>query len=177
MIQSLAMFSGSRNGSDPLFTLHAAQLGQLLAKRNITLIYGGGGKGILGTVADAVMENGGEVIGVIPELLIEWEEQHLGITDLQVVPDMHTRKKILYEMCDAAIVLPGGYGTLDELFEMLTWNSLKIHDKHIFILNSNGFYTHLINHLHQMFQSQFLYDAIENRITVLNDPAELERFL
>ena len=177
MINSLAVFCGSRPGIDPLYMAQAAMLGKLMAKQNITLIYGGGSVGIMGAVADAVMESGGKVIGIIPELLLAWEAQHLGITELKVVADMHVRKKMMYEMADAAIILPGGHGTLDELFEMLTWNSLKIHDKHIYILNTNGFYTHLIAHLHQMFQSEFLYDKIENRITVLGEPEELMGYL
>ena len=176
-MQSLAVFCGSRAGSDPLFVAHAARLGQLMAKKKITLVYGGGSVGIMGGVADAVMAHGGRVIGVIPELLLAWEAQHLGLTELRVVPDMHIRKRMMYELADAAIVLPGGHGTLDELFEMLTWNSLKIHDKHIYILNTNGFYNHLINHLHHMFHSEFLYDAIENRITVLDEPEQLLELL
>jgi uncharacterized protein (TIGR00730 family) len=176
-MQSLAVFCGSRPGSDPLFVAHAARLGQLMATNNIVLIYGGGSVGIMGTVADSVMEHGGKVTGIIPELLLAWEAQHHGITELKVVSDMHVRKKLMYEMADAAIILPGGHGTLDELFEMLTWNSLKIHDKHIYILNSNGFYNHLIAHLHQMFQSEFLYDKIENRITVLDEPEQLLEYL
>ncbi|MEO7311032.1 MAG: TIGR00730 family Rossman fold protein [Chitinophagaceae bacterium] len=176
-MQSLAVFCGSRAGSDPQFVAHASLLGRLMAAQNITLIYGGGSVGIMGAVADAVMEHGGTVTGVIPELLLAWEAQHMGITELKIVADMHVRKRLMYEMAEAAIVLPGGHGTLDELFEMLTWNSLKIHDKHIYILNTNGFYNHLIAHLHQMFASEFLYDKIENRITVLNDPGELLEYL
>ncbi len=176
-MQSLAVFCGSRAGTDPLYVAHAAELGKLMAINKIALIYGGGSVGIMGAVADAVMKHGGIVTGIIPELLLAWEAQHLGITELKVVSDMHVRKKLMYEMADAAIVLPGGHGTLDELFEMLTWNSLKIHDKHIYILNTNGFYKHLIAHMHQMFQSEFLYDAIENRITVLEDPEQLFGYL
>lgn len=176
-MQSLAVFCGSRPGNDPLFVAQAARLGQLMASNNIALIYGGGSVGIMGAVADSVMEHGGKVTGIIPELLLAWEAQHLGITELKVVTDMHVRKKLMYEMADAAIILPGGHGTLDELFEMLTWNSLKIHDKHIYILNTNGFYNHLIAHLHQMFQSEFLYDTIENRITVLDEPEQLLGYL
>jgi len=172
-MQSLAVFCGSRAGSDPMFTAQAKRLGQLMAEKSITLIYGGGSVGIMGAVADAVMAHSGKVIGIIPELLLAWEAQHRGITELKVVPDMHTRKRLMYNMADAAIVLPGGHGTLDELFEMLTWNSLKIHDKQIYILNTNGFYNHLIAHLHQMFTSEFLYDKIENRITVIDQPEDL----
>ncbi len=86
---------------------------------------------------------------------------------------MHTRKKTIYNLCDAGFILPGGFGTLDELFEMLTWNQLSIHDKQIFILNSGGYYTHLINHIRHMKEAEFLYEIAERRITVLNDPAEL----
>ncbi len=90
------------------------------------------------------MQGGSSVLGIIPELLMEWETYHKGITELRTVADMHIRKRMMYEHCDAAVILPGGFGTLDELFEMLTWNQLKIHSKRIFILNSGGFYDHLL---------------------------------
>jgi len=144
-----------------------------LAKNEIRLIYGGGKKGLMGVVADAVMDNGGQVMGVIPEVLIGWEHQHTGLTDLQVVEDMHARKKIMYDLCDAAVILPGGYGTLDEMFEMLTWNTLKIHAKKIILLNSAGFYDHLFMHIRQMQYSNFLYENWEERIHVCNDPQQI----
>lgn len=172
-IKSLAVFCGSKSGVDPLFTSHARMLGYLMAQNGIQLVYGGGGKGLMGTVADAVMEKGGEVIGIIPEILLEWEAQHKGITQLIVVPDMHIRKRKMYELCDAAVILPGGNGTLDELFEMLTWNTLNIHDKKIFLLNSNGFYNHLMAHMQQMFDSNFLYEQPGHRITVVKTPEEI----
>jgi uncharacterized protein (TIGR00730 family) len=171
--KSLAVFCGSQPGIDPLFLQHATELGELVGKRHITLIYGGGRKGLMGAVADAVMANGGKVIGIIPEVLIGWEHQHTGITDLQVVEDMHSRKKIMYDLCDSAIVLPGGHGTLDEMFEMLTWNTLNIHNKKIILLNSAGFYNHLIEHIKQMQQSKFLYEDWEKRIAVFNTPQEI----
>jgi uncharacterized protein (TIGR00730 family) len=173
LIKSLAVFCGSKPGTDPLFELHAKELGLLLAEKNITLIYGGGNKGLMGAVANAVMEKGGSVIGIIPELLLEWEAQHEGITELIVVPDMHIRKKKMYELCDAAVILPGGNGTLDEMFEMLTWNTLNIHDKKIFLLNTNGFYTHLIAHLQTMYEQGFLYEEPSHRIEVVNNPLEI----
>lgn len=145
----------------------------MLSQKRITLIYGGGGKGLMGTVADAVMETGGKVIGVIPEILLEWEAQHEGITELHVVPDMHVRKRKMYELCDAAVILPGGNGTLDEMFEMLTWNTLNIHDKKIFLLNTNGFYNHLIAHLYHMYKENFLYESPDHRIVVINSPEEI----
>jgi uncharacterized protein (TIGR00730 family) len=102
--------------------------------------------------------------------LIGWEQQHLGITNLQIVADMHSRKKIIYDMCDAAIILPGGFGTLDELFEILTWNTLKIHDKKIILLNTAGFYDSMIAHINQMEQSGFLYERWTDRIEVCDSP-------
>lgn len=151
----------------------AAELGKLMAERNITLIYGGGNVGIMGAIANAVMDNGGKVIGIIPKVLVEWERQHTGISQLIITEDMHERKRTIYSMCDAAVVLPGGFGTLDELFEMLTWNQLSIHDKEIFILNSNGFYDHLIKHIELMQQEKFLYEKAARRISVINSPAGL----
>jgi uncharacterized protein (TIGR00730 family) len=176
-ITSMAVFCGSKSGNNTLFENHATQLGHILAKKNVTLIYGGGNKGIMGAVANAVLEEGGKVTGIIPQLLTDREHSHHGITELIVVEDMHVRKKMLYEKCDAAIILPGGFGTLDELFEMLTWNQLSIHSKEIYILNTAGFYDHLIAHAKTMQQENFLYDAIEDRITILTLPEEIEPFL
>ena len=176
-INSLAVFCGSKSGKNPLFESDAAALGQILAKKGITLIYGGGNKGLMGAVANAVLEKNGRVFGVMPVLLKEFEHHHQGITELVIVEDMHMRKKILYEKCDAAIILPGGFGTLDELFEMLTWNQLNIHNKKIFVLNTAGFYDHLLAHAKIMAQENFLYDSVEDRLTVISSPAELEVFL
>ena len=176
-IKSIAVFCGSKAGNNTLYKTHAEELGFLLAQKKITLIYGGGNKGLMAAVANAVLEKDGHVTGIIPEVLTQWEHQHDGITELIVVDNMHTRKKLIYEKCDAAIVLPGGFGTLDELFEILTWNQLSIHDKRIFILNTDGFYTHLMAHMQKLFEENFLYESIEKRITILSSPAELEDFL
>lgn len=172
-IKAIAVFCGSNTGDNPVFTQHTAELGKLLAMLNIKLVYGGGKKGLMGTIADAVLTNGGEAMGVIPKILTEWEQQHEGLTELVVVPDMHSRKKMIYEMSDAAIVLPGGLGTLDELFEMLTWNQLKIHDKKVYILNSSGYYNGLIQFLRNAEKEKFLYDPIEERIVICQHPVEL----
>jgi uncharacterized protein (TIGR00730 family) len=137
------------------------------------MVYGGGNKGLMGAVANSMMNNGGKVIGVIPEILMGWEAGHKSITELIVVKDMHIRKKMMYELCDAAIILPGGNGTLDEMFEMLTWNTLNIHDKKIVLLNSNGFYKHLIAHIETMFSQGFLYENWQERLIVCNSPEEI----
>lgn len=168
--KSVAVFCGSKLGNNPLFATHAKELGILLAQQNITMVYGGGKVGMMGVIADTMIEYKGKVIGVIPELLVEWEQQHLGITQLHVVKDMHIRKKMMYELSDAAIVMPGGYGTLDEMFEIITWNNLKIHEKKIVLLNTDGFYNHLINHIDTMHQQGYLYDNWRERILIANSP-------
>lgn len=173
IIQSLAVFCGSKNGTNPLYTDQAAQLGKLLAEKNIRVIYGGGSAGIMGTIADSAMAHGGKVTGIIPKILIAWEVQHHHITELIVSDDMHIRKKTLYGLCDAAIILPGGFGTLDELFEIVTWNQLSIHDKQVFILNTDGFYNHLILHIQKMREEGFLYEQADKKIIILNEPDEL----
>jgi hypothetical protein len=170
---SLAIFCGSKPGHNPVYVQKAKSLGVLMAKHHITMIYGGGKNGLMGCVADAIMENGGTVRGVIPQLLIDWESQHTEITELLVVEDMHQRKRKMYEMCDAALILPGGFGTLDELFELLTWNQLSLHDKKVFILNAGGFYDHLLAHLKLLTDEGFLYGNLEEQVTVLKEPEEL----
>jgi hypothetical protein len=176
-INSLAVFCGSKNGNNPVYINHAKELGKLLAKKNITLIYGGGSTGIMGAVADAMMEGGGKVIGIITKKLVDWEHQHEGITDLSVVDDMHIRKQKMYDLCDAAVILPGGVGTLDEFFEMVTWNQLSIHDKKIYIINSDNFFDFLLKHIQQMEKQGFLYESVLERITVLDEPEQLLQYL
>lgn len=171
-VRSMAVFCGSRNGVNELYVQAAQTLGNLLASNGIRLIYGGGNRGLMGAVANAVMQNGGEVIGVIPEMLSEKEVKHHGITELHVVADMHVRKKMMYELCDAAIILPGGNGTMDELFEMLTWNTLNIHNKKIFLLNIAGYYEHLIKHIESMTEQGFMYEHWQERLIVCSTPQE-----
>jgi uncharacterized protein (TIGR00730 family) len=131
----------------------------------------------MGAIADATMSNGGKVTGIIPKVLVDWERKHEEITELIITEDMHDRKKIIYDRCDAAVILPGGFGTLDELFEIITWNQLSIHEKHVFILNSGGFYNHLIKHIEQMKEEHFLYSEAEKRITIISGPSELVPYL
>lgn len=172
-IESVAVFCASKNGLNPIYLQHAAETGKLIAALNLKLIYGGGNVGLMGALANGAIQNGGSIIGVIPKVLIDWEHQHDGLTELVVVPDMHSRKKMMYDLCDAAIILPGGFGTLDEMFEMLTWNQLKIHNKKIYLLNTAGFYKHLILHLQQLEKEGLLYDRLEDRIVVCQTPIEL----
>ena len=171
--KSIAVFCGSKAGNSPLYSKHAAELGYLLAEKNILLIYGGGGKGIMGALANGVLEKKGQVIGIIPEALMGWEHHHEGISELIVVENMHIRKRMMYERSDAAIILPGGFGTLDELFEMLTWNQLSIHNKPIYILNTAGFYDSLLAHIKNMVKENFLYLTMEDAFTVASNPSEI----
>ncbi|MFZ9387298.1 MAG: TIGR00730 family Rossman fold protein [Chitinophagaceae bacterium] len=176
IIQSVAVFCGSKKGTNPVFADHAAELGRILAEKKIKIIYGGGSAGLMGILADHAMQHGGEVMGIIPKLLLEWEVQHRGISELVICDDMHERKKKIYSLCDAAVILPGGFGTLDELFEIVTWNQLTIHDKEIFILNSGGFYQHLTEHIRLMKEEGFLYEEAIKRIRVLDTPGEFAVF-
>lgn len=177
MINKLAIFCGSKMGGKPLYEQQAKVLAEILAERKIELIYGGGKSGLMGVVANSVLAKGGIVRGVIPQVLVDWEHQHDKISELFVVDDMHVRKRKLYDLCDGAIILPGGFGTLDELFEILTWNQLSIHDKKIFILNSGGFYNHLLAHMQLLNEEGFLYGKLEEKLTVLNEPEDLEQYL
>ena len=176
-IKSLTVFCGSKNGNDPMFCQHAKQVGLILARNQISLIYGGGNKGIMGAVANSVLENGGKVIGIMPGFLAVPEHQHNGLTEMIEVEDMHVRKKLLYEKCDAALVLPGGFGTMDEFFEMLTWNQLNLHNKNIFVLNTAGFYDHLITFLNKAREDGFLYSDISQYLQVISSPEDLESAL
>ncbi len=172
-INSVVVFCGSKFGNNPLFKLHAEELGSLLAKHKKTIVYGGGSVGIMGTIANAALKENGNVIGVIPKLLLEWEQDHKSLTQLHVTESMHDRKVLLYNLADAVIILPGGYGTLDELFETITWNNLKIHNKKVFILNTAGFYNHLLSHIETMQQEGFLYNDWQEQIKVVDNAEEL----
>ena len=176
-LKSLTVFCGSKSGSNALFVQQAIALGELLAKKNIDLIYGGGNKGLMGALANACLAMGGKVIGIIPKILLEWEAQHTSLTELIITEDMHERKKMLYEKGEAGLVLPGGMGTLDELFEMLTWNNLKIHNKKVFILNIEGYYDALILLLNEMDKEGFMYDEWRDRIIVCPSLEALEAHL
>ena len=139
-MKSIAVFCASSLGIAPIFEETARQLGKMLAKKQITLIYGGGKLGLMGALADSVMAHGGQVIGVIPGFLCTKEVGHTGITELITVETMHERKLKMSDLCEGVIVLPGGFGTLDELAEMLTWAQLGLHQKPIGILNVEGYY-------------------------------------
>jgi uncharacterized protein (TIGR00730 family) len=150
LVKSLCVYCGSARGASPRYIAAARELGEAMAERNIRLVYGGARIGMMGEVADAVMKHGGEVVGVIPEHLQTSEVGHSGITELKVVDSMHTRKKLMFDLSDAFAVLPGGFGTLDELFEIITWRMLALHSKPVVVLNIDGYwdpYQRLVDHI------------------------------
>lgn len=155
-MQSVCIYCGSHSGSRPIYAERAAQLGRHLAGNGIRVIYGGGNVGLMGIMADEALAAGGEVIGVIPEQLVNWEVAHRGLTRLEVVSDMHARKARMFEMSSGFIALPGGFGTLDEMFEMLTWRQLGIGDKPCAFLDVDGFYEPLIGMMDRMVAEHFV---------------------
>jgi uncharacterized protein (TIGR00730 family) len=156
-MRSVCVYCGSNAGSRPVYTERAMALGQRLARDGLTLVYGGGNVGLMGVVADTVLEAGGEVIGVIPGQLVEWEVAHRGLTRLEIVGNMHERKARVFDLADGFIALPGGFGTLDEMFEMLTWRQLGIGDKPCAFLDVQGFYAPLVGMLDRMVEERFLH--------------------
>jgi uncharacterized protein (TIGR00730 family) len=176
-IQSVTIFCGSKEGNNAIYMQQAFELGEILASKGISIIYGAGNKGIMGAVANGALSKNGNVVGIIPEFLKQQEHMHLNLNETHVVEDMHIRKKILYAKGDAAIILPGGYGTMDELFEIITWNGLQLHHKPIYLLNSNGFYNYLLQHINYMHTEGFLYSDPASEITILNEPSEIDKLL
>ncbi|SMF64923.1 hypothetical protein SAMN05661091_0116 [Paenibacillus uliginis N3/975] len=176
-MKRIAVFCGSSDGASPAYKEGAVQLGKELARRGITLVYGGASVGIMGTVADAVLEAGGQVIGVIPQMLEDREISHRNLTELIVVGSMHERKTKMSDLADGFIALPGGPGTLEEFFEIFTWAQLGLHQKPCGILNVNGYYDLLISFFDHMHGQQFLHEKYRSMALVDSDPAGLiEKF-
>jgi uncharacterized protein (TIGR00730 family) len=169
----VAVYCGTNPGSDPAFTQAAAALGRTLAERGTKLVYGGGHVGLMGAIADAVLENGGEAHGVITESLRAKEVAHHGLTSLQVVGTMHERKAAMADAADAFVMLPGGFGTFDEFFEVLTWTQLGIHAKPCGILDAAGFFTPLRALLDGAVTAGFVHPAHRDMVLVDTDPARL----
>jgi len=156
-MRSICVYCGSNAGSRPVYAERAMVLGDRIAKEGLTLVYGGGDVGLMGVVADAVLHAGGEVTGVIPGQLVEWEVAHRGVTRLEVVGSMHERKARMFDLSDAFVALPGGFGTLDEMFEMLTWRQLGLGDKPCAFLDVDGFYAPLVAMMDRMVEERFLH--------------------
>ncbi len=156
-MRAVCVYCGSNAGARPAYAERAAILGMRLAREGLALVYGGGNVGLMGIVADAALAAGGEVIGVIPQQLMRWEVAHTGLTRLEVVANMHERKARMFDLSDAFIALPGGFGTLDEMFEMLTWRQLGLGDKPCAFLDVDGFFEPLMTMLDRMVAERFLH--------------------
>ena len=165
-MKRVTVFCGSSSGSEDLYYKQAYMLGSSLAKRGIGVVYGGAKVGLMGAVADGALGAGGEVIGVLPNFLRSKEIAHMGLTELIQVESMHERKLKMNELCDGVIALPGGYGTMEEFFEMITWAQLGLHQKPIALLNINGFYDSLINLVQTMVVHGFLKETNQNMLLV-----------
>ena len=170
---SVCVYCGSRFGASPAFLEAAQALGQAIAARGWRLVYGGGNVGLMGATADAALAAGGHVVGVIPERLMNREVGHRGLTELHVVQTMHERKRLMAELADAFIALPGGIGTLEELFEVWTWRHLGYHDQPIGLLNVGGFYDPLLAFMNHTREAGFVDDLQQAMLTVSADPQDL----
>src|SRR6185312_10597339 len=169
----ICVFCGSNSGSRASYTKTADELGRLLARSNLALVYGGGRVGLMGSIANAALKEGGEVIGVIPESLVRKEVAHTGLSDLRVVQTMHERKALMAELSDAFIALPGGFGTLDELCEILTWAQLGLHGKPCGVLNVEGYFDPLLALFERAVEERFLHPRHREMLITANDPGKL----
>lgn len=169
-MRRLCVFSGSSSGLSSDYRTAAEDLGRLIARQGIGLVYGGAAVGLMGAVADAALAAGGEVIGVIPEALVQREVAHKGLEDLRVVGSMHERKQLMADLSDGFIALPGGIGTFEELFEVWTWTQLGTHAKPCAILNVRGFYDHLLAFLDHVVDEAFLKQVHRDMIVVADKP-------
>ncbi len=174
---NVAVFCGSAKGKSDSYLKVAQDLAQIFKDQEIDLVYGGASVGVMGSLADACLARGRQVLGVIPKSLVEWEVAHKNLTDLIVVDTMHKRKEIMYLRSSAFIVLPGGFGTLDECFEILTWAQLKLHSKPVFILNQNGFYDFLREHINRAQQEGFISAQHAALLQFVDNLADLEKSL
>jgi len=172
-MKSICIFCGSSPGARLEYASSARQLGKLLAERGFTLVYGGGNVGMMGQLANAVLENGGQVTGIIPEAIADMEVAHTGLSDLRVVDSMHTRKALMAELADGFIALPGGWGTLEEFVEVLTWAQLGFHAKPCGLLNVVGYYDSLLEFINQTADQQFIQPEHRELILVEENPAAL----
>lgn len=169
----LCIYCASSFGDDPAFEASARTVGELLVRRDIDMVYGGGHVGLMGVIADVAMAGGRHVIGVIPENLMAAEVGHSGVSELQVVPDMPARKSIMFRRADAFLTLPGGVGTMEEMFEVLCWGYLGLHPKPMGLLNVNGYYDHLLTFLERSVEQGLTRQSALDLLLVDDDPGRL----
>jgi hypothetical protein len=168
----LCVFCGSKPGDNPAYAEAAAALGHMLAEQRIGLVYGGASVGLMGVIADATLQAGGDAIGVIPQSLVDKEIAHPDLTQMHIVSGMHERKALMADLSDGFIALPGGIGTLEELFEIWTWAQLGMHSKPCVLLNVAGYYNQLIGFLDQMTQAGYLKESSRSMLRIASNPVE-----
>jgi uncharacterized protein (TIGR00730 family) len=172
-MKSICVFCGANFNGDPVLKQAVEQLAEVMVSRDITLVYGGGKVGVMGILADAVLKEGGKAIGIIPQFLMDKEVGHTGLTELHIVENMHQRKQMMNDLSDGIITLPGGLGTLEEFFEVLTWLQLGLHNHPIGLLNVNRYYDFLLKQLDVMVEQKFLKPTNRNLVITSGDPIEL----
>ncbi|MFA6086629.1 TIGR00730 family Rossman fold protein [Mucilaginibacter sp.] len=172
-MKSICVFCGANFNGDPVLKQAVEQLAQVMVAKDISLIYGGGKVGVMGLLADAFLSKGGKAIGIIPQFLIDKEVGHTGLTQLHIVENMHQRKQMMNDLCDGIIMLPGGFGTLEEFFEVLTWLQLGLHSHPVGVLNVNGFYDHLLLQMDVMVEQRFLKQTNRDLVLTSADAIEL----
>jgi hypothetical protein len=177
MIRNIAVFCASADGADPAYCAAAVELGRALAGRGISVVYGGAKVGLMRAVAESALAAGGRVVGVIPTVLVDLEVAHDGLTELHVTDTMHTRKALIGERSDAFVALPGGFGTFEELFEVLAWQTLKIHSKPVLLLNTKGFYDTLLEFLDECVEQGMLTQEKREIVLVAETVDEALRML
>lgn len=173
MLNKICVFCGSSMGKDPAYADAAEQLGKEIATRHMELVYGGGNIGLMGIIADTVLAHKGKVTGIMPRHLVDLEIAHQQIQELKIVNDMMERKKLLLEISDAFIAMPGGFGTLDEMSEAITWNQLKLMHKPVGLLNTDGYYDHLIAFIKRATEDSLIRPEHRDSIIIASDPIEL----
>ena len=176
-LRSVGVFCGSKVGARPEYAAAAAELGMLLAAQNIRLVYGGGSSGLMGVIADACLARGGEVVGVMPRLLVDREVAHRGLTTLHIVETMHERKALMADLSDAFVAMPGGIGTFDELFEIVTWRQIGFHAKPFLFLNVAGYFDPLLALADHAVAEGFLGESHRAMLTSEAEPARLLQVL
>ncbi len=175
--KALAVFCGASNNAPQKHLDLGSKLGEEMAKHHIRLVYGGGDCGIMGAVANAVMQGGGKVTGVFPESLKNIENEHQGISEIVMVETMHQRKELMYQRSEAFAILPGGFGTMDEMFEILTWKQLLMHEKPIYIVNYDNYWGHLVALMDNIINEGFADSSMRDNYTVVSDVAQLMEHL
>jgi uncharacterized protein (TIGR00730 family) len=173
IVKSVCVYCGASTGTSESFVNIAKELGRELAERSIRLVYGGGGIGLMGAVADATMAAGGQVIGIIPQHLERAELGHRGLTELKIVDTMHTRKRMMFDMSDAFVILPGGMGTLDETFEIITWRQLGMHDKPIVLINHGSYWEPFLDLVDHVIDNGFARPAARQLFSVVGSVGRL----